>query len=517
MEIIRTDCLVIGAGLAGAAYALNAAQAGLDVQLISLGGSNDANSDWAQGGIIYDTDPGSGLLVNDIMEASDGTANPAAVAQLVNEGPAAVRELLIDELQVPFDRNPDGGLEFTREGGHSARRIIHAKDLTGHAILSSVAKRVASMARITRQEGAVAIDLLTLSHNAENAGDRYAPLTCFGAFVLPAGSSEPVAIVARKTVLASGGLGQVFQHSTNFPGAVGHGVAMAYRVGARLIDLEYVQFHPTVFYGKNAPRFLITEAIRGEGAVLVNVQGKPFMDRVHRRASLAPRDIVSRAIHEEMATSGEPCVYLDLNAMDSDFPRKRFPSVYQRCLDHGVDISRDSIPVVPAAHYSCGGVHADLEGRTSILHLNAIGETACTGLHGANRLASTSLLECLTSAKFTAEADARDIADLDFKLPDPRPWESPREEADPTLVAQDLNLVQQTMWNYAGIVRSPRRLTRARRILLEAREEIQSFYRDCRVTGELVELRNAVQTALLVVHAASLNPRSKGAHYVIDE
>ena len=226
---------------------------------------------------------------------------------------------------------------------------------------------------------------------------------------------------------------------------------------------------------------------------------------------------MSRAIHEEMATSGEPCVYLDLSALDKDYLRERFPSVYQRCLEHGVDISRDSIPVVPAAHYSCGGVHADLEGRTNILHLNAIGETACTGLHGANRLASTSLLECLTSAKFTARADARDIARLDFKLPDPRPWESPREEADPTLVAQDLNLVQQTMWNYAGIVRSPRRLTRARRILLEAREEIQSFYRDCRVTSELVEFRNAVQTALLVVHAASLNPRSKGAHYVVGE
>lgn len=517
MKIIRTDCLVIGAGLAGAAYALHAARAGLDVQLLSKGGALDANSDWAQGGIIYDTDSESGLLTGDIMEASDDSANPAAVAQLVNEGPEAVRELLIDDLGVAFDRHEDGSLEFTREGGHSARRIIHAKDLTGHAILSSVADRVAATPRVTRHEGAVAIDLLTLSHNSDDPEDRYAPLTCFGAFVLPAGVSEPVAIVARKTILATGGLGQVYQHSTNFPGTVGHGVAMAYRVGARLIDLEYVQFHPTVFYGKNAPRFLITEAIRGEGAVLVNVHGEAFMENVHRRGSLAPRDIVSRAIHDEMAKSGEPCVYLDLSAIEKGYVRDRFPSVYERCLEHGVDMTRDPIPVVPAAHYSCGGVHADLEGRTSVRNLNAIGETACTGLHGANRLASTSLLECLTSAKFAALADARDIGSMEFKLPDPGEWESPREEADPTLVAQDLNLVQQTMWNYAGIVRSPRRLTRARRILLEAREEIQSFYRDCQVTGELVELRNAVQTALLVVHAASLNPRSKGAHYVIDE
>jgi L-aspartate oxidase len=517
MEIIRTDCLVIGAGLAGASYALRAARAGLDVQLLSLGGPTDANSDWAQGGIIYDTEPGSGLLADDIMEASDDSANPAAVAQLVDQGPAAVRELLIDELQVPFDRHQDGCLEFTREGGHSTRRIIHAKDLTGHAILSLLAECVASTPAISRQEGAVAIDLLTLSHNSESSEDRYAPLTCFGAFVLPAGSSEPAAIVARKTVLASGGLGQIFQHSTNFPGTVGHGVAMAYRVGARLIDLEYVQFHPTVFYGKNAPRFLVTEAIRGEGAVLVNERGNAFMDKVHRRASLASRDIVSRAIHQEMASTGQPCVYLDLSKLDTAYMRERFPSIYRRCLEHGVDIGCDPIPVVPAAHYSCGGVHADMEGRTNILHLNAIGETACTGLHGANRLASTSLLECLTSAKFTALADARDIASTDFRSPDPRPWQSPREVADPTLVAQDLNLVQQTMWNYAGIVRSSRRLTRARRILLEAREEIQSFYRDCQVTSELVELRNAVQTALLVVHAASLNPRSKGAHYVIGE
>jgi L-aspartate oxidase len=326
-----------------------------------------------------------------------------------------------------------------------------------------------------------------------------------------------VAICAKKTVLATGGLGHIYQHSTNFPGTVGHGVAMAYRVGARVIDLEYVQFHPTVFYGKNAPRFLITEAIRGEGAVLVNVDGKPFMDTVHERGSLAPRDIVSRAIHQEMAESGEPCVYLDLDAMERQKLKDRFPTVYSRCIANGVDIIREPIPVVPAAHYSCGGIHADLSGRTNILNLNAIGETACTGLHGANRLASTSLLECLTSATFTAQADVRDIAENHYVLPRPRPWESPTEEADPTLIAQDLGLVRQTMWNYAGIVRSPRRLTRARRILLEAREEIRSFYRGCRLSRELVELRNAVRTALLVVHAASLNPRSKGAHYVIGE
>ena len=517
MDVIRTDCLVIGAGLAGVAYALRAARDGFKVALISKGGEYDANSDRAQGGIIYDTKGMTGLLASDIMEASADTANPAAVQQLVEEGPRAVEELLMGDHPVAFDRNKDNSLEFTREGGHSARRIIHARDLTGHAILKSVARQVEESAGITRYTGATAVDLLTLSHNAEGAANRYAPLTCFGAWVLVPGTTEPVAFIAKKTILATGGVGQIYQHTTNARGTVGHGVAMAYRVGARVIDMEFVQFHPTVFYGKNAPRFLITEAIRGEGAVLVNASGRHFMEEVHKRGSLAPRDIVSRAIHRELTDSGEPCVYLDLDAMDRGKLKERFPTVYNSCLKHGVDISKDPIPVVPAAHYACGGVHADLNGRTNIQNLNAIGESGCTGLHGANRLASTSLLECLTSGKFAAMKDAEDLVSKEFELPQPRPWKSPQYEADPTLIAQDLNLVQQTMWNYAGIVRTPRRLTRARRILLEAREEIQSFYRGCQVTPELVELRNAVQTGLLVVRAATLNQRSRGSHFVVDE
>ena len=329
---------------------------------------------------------------------------PWAGISWLREGPAAVSELLLDDLNISFDREADGELELTREGGHSKRRIIHAKDLTGHAILSGVVAAVDTMPKITRQTGSVAIDLLTLSHNTDKPADRYEPLTCFGAYVLDGESGNPMAIVARKTILASGGLGQIFQHSTNRQGSVGHGIAMAYRVGARLIDLEYVQFHPTVFYGKNAPHFLITEALRGEGAVLINGSGEKFVDGFHPLGSLAPRDIVSRAIHHEMVASGDSCVHLDLSALEPTFIRDRFPFIYERCLEHGVDITSEPIPVVPAAHYSCGGVHTDLNGRTNVRHLNAIGETACTGLHGANRLASTSLLECLTGAKFTALA-----------------------------------------------------------------------------------------------------------------
>jgi len=517
MDVIRTDCLVVGAGLAGSVYALHTARAGLDVQLLSLGGPSEANSDWAQGGIIFDISSQSGSLAEDIMAASDGTANPAAVDQLVKEGPALVRELLLDELDIAFDRKSGGELDLTREGGHSERRIIHARDLTGHAILASVAACVDATPHINRRTDSVAIDLLTLSHNTENPADRYAPLTCFGAYVLDQNSGKTIAILAHKTVLATGGLGQIFQHSTNRPGSVGHGIAMAYRVGARLIDLEYVQFHPTVFYGKNAPRFLISEALRGEGAMLVNGRGEPFMDKIHARGSLAPRDIVARAIHHELVTGGESCVYLDAGALEPDFIRERFPSIHRRCRRHGVDMTREPIPVVPAAHYSCGGVHTDLQGRTNVRHLNAIGESACTGLHGANRLASTSLLECLTSSSSTARADISDIEEMAFHLPNPRTWTGPHHAADPTLIQQDLNLVQQTMWNYAGVVRSKRRLTRARRILLELREEVQSFYRDCRLTRELIELRNAVETALLVVHAATLNPDSKGCHFVTSD
>jgi len=516
METIHTDCLVIGAGLAGSAYALQAARAGLQVELLSLGGPLEANSDLAQGGIIYDPAGQPEVLAEDIQAASDHTANPAAVAQLVREGPTALRELLLDEVGVAFDRDATGALDCTREAGHSERRIIHAKDTTGHAILTAVAERVDATCGLRRRSGWVALDLLTLSHNSANPLDRYQPLTCFGAYALAA-NGEVTAIVARKTILATGGLGGIFLHSTNQLGSVGHGVAMAWRVGARLIDLEYVQFHPTVFCRKNAPRFLVTEALRGEGGVLVDGRGRQFMADFDPRGSLAPRDVVARSIQQHLTRTGEACAWLDLSALAPAFIRERFPGVYARCLANGVDATREPIPVVPAAHYSCGGIHTDLAGRTNVRHLNAIGEVACTGLHGANRLASTSLLEALVGARAAARADIAELAAGDSSPPVPRDWRSPEKTADPLLIRQDLQQVQQTMWNYAGILRSPRRLARARRILLELREDIQGFYRDCRPTRELVELRNAVQTALLVVHAAALNPESKGCHFLVEE
>lgn len=543
MKTIETDCLVLGAGLAGSAYALHAARAGLRVELLSLAEPLVANSDWAQGGIIYGAGTDPEQLARDILEASAGTANPAAIEQLVREGPSAVKELLLDELRVDFDRRPDGELDFTREGGHHERRIIHTRDTTGHSILAAVAAKVDATPGITRRSGHVAVDLLTLSHNAADPAHRYEPLTCFGCYALDTASGEVIAITARKTILATGGLGGVYLHTTNQPGSVGHGVAMAYRVGARVIDLEYVQFHPTVFFPRDGAPFLITEALRGEGAVIVDARGRRFMDKLHPLGSLAPRDIVARAISQHLAATGDACAFLDLSALKPDFIRERFPAIHARCLAAGIDITRERIPIVPAAHFSCGGVHTDLQGRTNVRDLNAIGETACTGLHGANRLASTSLLECLVSARAAATADVAELTAAklliknfspevaaaesaageeklsikNFVRPTAREWRSPARVADPLLLQQDLHQIRQTMWNYAGIIRSPRRLARARRILLELREDIQAFYRDCRPTRELIELRNAVQTALLVVHAASLNPVSKGCHYVAEE
>lgn len=518
MDTVRTDCLVIGGGLAGCAYAHYASKLGLSVTLIcpdelSVG----TNSQWAQGGIIFDTTTRADQLENDIITASDFSANPDAVSSLVDNGQEAVRDFLLEVLDVPFDRDAAGSLKFTKEGGHSDKRIIFAKDVTGKEILKKVHAHILTLKNVHVMEHSIAVDLLTLSHNSERIQDKYRQSTCLGAYVLDTLTGDVNPVMAKKTILATGGLGQLYQNSTNQASMVGHGVAMAHRIGARLIDLEYVQFHPTVFLKKNCQLFLVSEAVRGEGGVLINGDGKAFMDTQHPMKSLAPRDIVARAIHRELISTGDSCVYIDLSSKSPDFIKERFPMIYERSLACGVDITKEPIPVAPAAHYSCGGVFADLNGRTSVRNLNAIGEAGCTGLHGANRLASTSLLECLVSARMASKSDLEDITSNEFYLPKVRQWESPSERADEVLIRQDMKLIRSTMWNYVGLIRSPKRLLRARKILMQLEEEISSFYSGCRLTRSLVELRNAVRSALLVVHAASLNPRSKGCHYITTE
>ncbi len=512
MRTVRTDCLVIGCGLAGAGYAYQAAKAGLECILLSGEPSADeCNSARAQGGIVDPAvDPDS--LRSDIMTASAEAANPRAVDFIVERGGAAVREL-VDELDVPFERDDRGELRMTREAAHSAARILFAKDQTGRAIVTALHRAVAASPRIELAPHTVAVDLLTLSHSSTDRLHKYEPLTCFGAYVLDVASGEVYAIVARKTVLATGGLGQIYLHSTNFPSAYGHGVAMGYRVGARVIDLEYVQFHPTVFTRKDAAPFLISEAVRGEGGHLMDAAGRRFMEDHHADGSLAPRDVIARAITFEMIRTGAPSVFIDLRELEPGYVIERFPTIYRHCLDAGIDITRQPIPVVPAAHYACGGLYTDLYGRTNIVDLSAVGEAACTGFHGANRLASTSLLECVTMAREAAATASDELAGSRFDPPEVRPWEGRRVQADEDLIQQDLNLIKATMWNYVGLVRTGRRLQRARDMLRELHAQVDDFYRDYAVSKPLLNLRNAVQTALLVVYAACHNTRSVGCHY----
>ena len=512
MRTVRTDCLVIGSGLAGASYAYHAAKTGLQCILISGESSPDeCNSVRAQGGIV-DPSVDPKTLCSDIMVASSNAANPHAINFIVDRGRTAVREL-VDELDVPFERDGNGALRMTREAAHSTARILYAKDQTGEAILTALHSAVSASPRIEVVVNTVAIDLLTLSHSSTDRLHKYEPLTCFGAYALDVATNEVYVILAHKTVLATGGLGQIYQHSTNFPNAYGHGVAMGYRVGGRVIVMEYVQFHPTVFSKKGSPPFLISEALRGEGGHLVDSSGRHFMNDHHPDGSLAPRDVIARSITFEMIRTGAPSVFIDLGDLKPSYVTERFPTIYRHCLDQGVDITCQLIPVVPAAHYSCGGLHTDLYGKTNIANLLAVGETACTGFHGANRLASTSLLECVTMAREAAISAASEITGSQFNPPEVRPWEGNRLQADEDLIQQDLNLIKATMWNYVGLVRTGRRLQRARDMLRELHMQVDDFYRDYAVSKPLLNLRNAVQTALLVVYAAYHNTTSVGCHY----
>jgi L-aspartate oxidase len=518
--MLETDVLVIGAGIAGGITALKAAQAGARVLLLHRSYDlRQKNTRWAQGGIIY-TGPGDSpeLLTQDIIAAGAGVALPSAARVLAEEGPRLVKSVLIDELGVSFDRTEDGrDYDITEEGAHSVPRILHAEDRTGRAIDEGIEAAIASHPNITLLRPWVAIDLLTLSHHSRNRLDAYEPDTCIGAYALNRESGEIKRLLARETVLATGGLGQLYLHSTNPSGARGDGIAMAYRAGARMLNLEYIQFHPTALYHPLAPRFLISESLRGEGARLVLRNGDEFMQRHHPQGSLAPRDVVARAIHEELLASGEPCVYLDVSHKPADWIRHRFPYIYEECMKLEIDITRQPIPVVPAAHYSCGGVCTDLWGRTTLQRLWAVGEVACTGLHGANRLASTSLLEGLVYGHRCAHEIAKCLAVNHYApFPTIAPWSPAQEPADPALVLQDWMTIKYTMWNYVGLARTRKRLERARKILRELQTEVDDFYANSRLDDDLLGLRNGVQSALAVLYHAIQNRTSRGSHYLAD-
>lgn len=516
----EADVLVIGAGAAGAACALKAADLGLEVLVLShlpkpVDGSNTS---WAQGGIAFrGKEDSPEAFARDIQAAGGGICRDAAVSLLTERGPSILESLLLEQCEVPFDRDESGALHLTREAAHSCDRILHVGDATGKAISTHLLKAMEAHPRIELIKGATAIDLVMRGYHTNDPKDVYQRARCLGAYALLDETQQVVPFLARETVMATGGLGRIYLHSTNPKKARGDGIAMAYRVGARVINMEYVQFHPTAFYHRHAPRFLITEAMRGEGGRLLDASGEPFMHRYDERHELAPRDIVARALHEEMMQNGEPSMFLDISHRPAAWIQQRFPTIYSTLLQYHVDITKQPIPVVPAAHYACGGIGVGLYGETNIAGLRAVGEVSCTGVHGANRLASTSLLEAIT---WGVQAGEGIMAVLDeHPRPDARevkPWELETEEADPALIQQDWLTIQYTMWNYVGLVRSTRRLNRALKILRELQFEAEEFYRRAFPSDAIIGLRNGVQTALAVTHAAFRNRFSKGVHYRID-
>ena len=521
---MQTDTLIIGAGIAGATAALQLAQ-DTQRQIVLLTRARDpeeSNSRWAQGGIVgRGTDDTPDILVEDVLHAGAGLSNLPAVELLAEEGPALLREILLDEVGVSFDRGKAGDLLYGMEAAHSRRRILHVGDKTGWAIMAALHRKIAAQPNITLLTDVTAVDLITFPHHARDPLAVYQMPTCHGAYVLNQSTGQIEPILAAHTILATGGLGQIYLNTTNPVGSRGDGLAMAYRAGARVINNEYIQFHPTAFDMPGATKFLISEAVRGEGGVLITPGGESFMHRYDPKwKDLAPRDVVARAIYWEMLNNDYPHVYLDIASKHpADFLRERFPQIYTRCKQLGVDITTQPIPVVPAAHYFCGGVMVDLWGQTSLPGLYAVGEVSCTGVHGANRLASTSLLEGVvwgarSARHIRTQIDAQ--SPTENSIP---PWDASNlvYDADPALIQGDMQSIRNLMWHYVGLIRSEYRLKRANRELRHLWLEVEDFYRKSRLTDALIGLRNSAQVALIVAMAARRNTRSRGAHYREDD
>ncbi|HEK84931.1 MAG TPA: L-aspartate oxidase [Candidatus Aminicenantes bacterium] len=517
-EEIYSDILIIGGGIAGATTALEAARQGLEINMvIKSAGVEGSNSYWAQGGIVsFGDDDDPELLREDILQAGDRINNPAAVDLLVQEGKKTVDRLLIKELKIPFARSSPDKLDYALEGGHSRRRILHVEDATGQRIITAFYKRLRQFPNIHFYFDHTAVDLLTVPHHSRNPLSYYRPPRCLGAYVLDNKSRQVKKFIAPYTVLATGGCGGVYQFTSNPRTTIGSGYAMALRAGARIVNMEYIQFHPTSLYHRDADGFLISESVRGEGARLKTRDGRTFMEKYSPQKDLAPRDVVTRSIYQEMINTNSNYVLLDLVSYARIDIKKRFPYIYRTCLKYGIDITKEPIPVVPAAHFCCGGVLVDLWGRSSLKGLYAAGEVACTGVHGANRLASTSLLEGLVWGTRVAQHIAENFRpELPCNPSQIHPWYYPKNEepVDPALIHQDWATIRSTMWNYAGIIRTSKRLERARADLEYLKHRVDKFYQEAPMDPEIVDLRHGLLVALMITYAAIANPESRGAHF----
>jgi len=512
------DFLVIGSGIAGLSFALKAAKAGR-VAVVTKKEAMETNTNYAQGGIasVGDKYDSFDLHVQDTLRSGDGLCRKEVVETVIKDAPVRIQELI--DLGVAFTRSNgnDKGLDLGLEGGHSRKRIVHAGDFTGRVIEQALLDAARRNENVTFFENHIAIDLITYSTRMKRGIVTAAHNdVCCGAYVLDTKTYQVHTFRAKATVLAAGGAGKVYLYTSNPDIATGDGIAMTYRAGALVANLEFVQFHPTCLYHPEAKNFLISEAVRGEGGILINSQGRAFMADYHCQKDLACRDIVARAIDSELKKSGDDSVFLDITHKDPEFIRERFPNIYRRCLSLGIDITKDPIPVVPAAHYMCGGALVDMDGKTDIERLYAIGETACTGLHGANRLASNSLLEAVVyadkSAKSAVEGIQENNAAFCQDLPEWDPVGTTNSD-EAIVVSHNWDEIRRLMWNYVGIVRSNKRLRRAKSRVEMIEQEIHQYYWDFKITPDLIELRNIAQVASLIIQSAMLRKESRGLHF----